>query len=216
MEIERLAHRGFWHQPSEKNTQIAFKRALEADFGIETDLRDHGGIPVISHDPPNGPVELTFEQFLQLYKEQDSDATLALNIKADGLAAPVKRLLRDYEVQRYFVFDMSIPDMLHYLRAGLATFCRQSEYENPGFLAAEDGIPAIQGIWLDSFRSIWYSTDVIRVHLQQGRDVCLVSPELHRRDHASTWDQWRHFVAQTITEDMHGKLLLCTDYPDQF
>ena len=52
--VEILAHRGFWKKESEKNTQIAFERAFDKGFGIETDLRDIKGEIVISHNMPVG------------------------------------------------------------------------------------------------------------------------------------------------------------------
>ena len=68
VEMELLAHRGLWQEPAEKNSRIAFERAFQAGFGVETDLRDHGGTVVISHDPPGTTAEpeLAFEQFLRL------------------------------------------------------------------------------------------------------------------------------------------------------
>lgn len=35
-----LSHRGFWLKNSEKNKQEAFKRSFDANFGLETDIRD--------------------------------------------------------------------------------------------------------------------------------------------------------------------------------
>ena len=37
--IKILAHRGFWKEETEKNTKIAFERAFNSGFGIETDPR---------------------------------------------------------------------------------------------------------------------------------------------------------------------------------
>ena len=88
VDIERIAHRGWWHNPEEKNSELAIRRALDAGYGLETDLRDHAGRIVISHDPPGsqGEPEFDFEQLLRLYRELGATGTLALNIKSDGLA----------------------------------------------------------------------------------------------------------------------------------
>ena len=64
--MQFISHRGFWLKPEEQNTGIAFTRALKAGFGIETDLRDHQGNIVISHDMPREGV-MTFDYFLQMY-----------------------------------------------------------------------------------------------------------------------------------------------------
>ena len=49
--MQILAHRGRWRSPSEKNSEGAFRAALSAGYGIETDIRDFDGRLVISHDP---------------------------------------------------------------------------------------------------------------------------------------------------------------------
>ncbi|MDB5448782.1 MAG: hypothetical protein JWQ97_4099, partial [Phenylobacterium sp.] len=49
-----ISHRGYWREPSEKNSRTAFARTLEAGFGTETDVRDLVGQLVVAHDPPSG------------------------------------------------------------------------------------------------------------------------------------------------------------------
>ena len=46
-----FAHRGLWDQDCEENTLAAFRRAVDAGYGIEMDIRlTKDGIPVILHD----------------------------------------------------------------------------------------------------------------------------------------------------------------------
>ena len=218
VEIERLAHRGFWHEKAEKNSRVAFERAFLAGYGVETDLRDYQGTVVISHDPPgiDSEPEMTFEEFLALYRKTDATGTLALNIKADGLSAEVLRLLERFDLAEYFVFDMSIPDMLSYLKLGMHCFSRHSEFESPIIFEKQNFGVETKGIWLDSFSQTWYSTELIQNHLESGLDVCLVSPELHGRDPDSWWRQLRAFIktAQLETKRATGKLSICTDSPN--
>ena len=47
-----LAHRGVWGSKEEQNSRSAIKHALAGGFGIETDIRDHDGQVVLSHDVP--------------------------------------------------------------------------------------------------------------------------------------------------------------------
>ena len=35
-----LAHRGFWNSKEERNSIVAFEKAFQNGFGIETDIRD--------------------------------------------------------------------------------------------------------------------------------------------------------------------------------
>jgi hypothetical protein len=196
-----IAHRGYWTTREERNSEAAFEKALSSGFGIETDIRDCGGKLVISHDMPSG-AEPPAERLFELYGARRSQAWLALNIKADGLQAPLKEMLTRYAVSNYFVFDMSVPDTLGYLELDMAIFVRRSEYEaEPPFYGQA------RGVWMDCFRSDWFDPGDIERYLADGKYVCLVSPELHNRPHAAVWERYK----QSSPEG----LMLCTDYPGE-
>lgn len=195
-----ISHRGFWHCAEEKNTRTAFERSFAEGFGTETDVRDHRGRLVISHDIPVDDQDLvSFDEFLQL--AQGLNQPLAINIKSDGLAMLVRDAMARHNILDWFVFDMSIPDMRQQLAAGNPTFARMSEVEQ---------IPAwgeeCAGIWLDGFEGIWFDAELIRTLLSQGKRVCVVSPELHLRPHVPLWTQLRSVAT-------HPNLILCTDLP---
>jgi hypothetical protein len=186
----------------EKNTSLAFERALRAGYGIETDIRDRIGELVISHDPPTTANTMTFADFARLYGEVGADVPLALNIKADGLQAPVLQCLTDHGISNYFVFDMAVPDAIGYWRQGAVTFTRQSVYEHvPSFYEQS------AGVWVDCFDGKLISTDLIAAHLTAEKSVALVSPELHRQPHEAAWKQWKSLS--------HLSIMLCTDFPDR-
>ena len=126
-----ISHRGFWKTPSEKNTVVAFQRSFDLGFGLETDLRDHMGQLVISHDIVNNG-EISFSNLLSLSEKYK--LLLALNIKSDGLAKLVSKAMIGYDRKNWFVFDMSIPDHLQYNKLGTNVYCRSSEYENHNFM----------------------------------------------------------------------------------
>ena len=204
--LEIIAHRGYWLLEEEKNTVISFERALTAGFGIETDLRDYCGTVVISHDIPDGS-SISFENLLQIYSKTVSKSsetpTLALNIKSDGLASVISQLLQKYNVNSYFVFDMSVPDSLHYIKSGLKAFTRQSEFEvNPCLYEESDGV------WLDCFSRTWFSEALVTSHLEAGKGLCIVSPELHKRGDVIN-EQWMMLRSYRHV----GRLSLCTDFP---
>lgn len=203
--MQIIGHRGYWLSKAEMNTPAAFRRAFENGFGVETDLRDYCGNLVISHDiAAAGALLLT--EFFELYRENGVGLPLALNIKADGLQIPLKEMLENYRVKRYFVFDMSLPDMLGYRDRGLQFYTRQSEYETSPVLYEEAA-----GVWVDCFERDWISEGLITAHLHQQKPVCLVSPELHRREHLSFWE--RLLKMQSLIND--DRLMLCTDYPEK-
>lgn len=199
-----ISHRGYWKSQEEKNKQISFDRSFKLGYGTETDIRDYKGELVISHDIPDEN-SLKVDDLFNLYKTYlNSNLTLALNIKSDGLQLKLKEKLVEFGIENYFVFDMSIPDTLGYLRNNIKTFTRQSEYEP---------IPALidecQGIWLDSFESIWYDEKVLLNHFQSAKKVALVSPELHKRSHIEFWTYLKNNNYHEL-----DNLILCTDLPE--
>lgn len=196
-----LSHRGYWKDAAEKNLDVAFRRSIACGFGTETDVRDLAGRLVISHDPP-ARVEVDLRQVLDLFRGRG--LTLAMNIKADGLAVALRDAFEAAEVP-WFAFDMSGPETLRYLALGLPTFTRHSDIET-----APICYDRAQGVWLDAFESDWYGAEDVRAHLARGKTVCLVSPDLHRRPHQ---DVWRWVRSSGLSG--HPDLMLCTDYPEE-
>jgi len=200
-----ISHRGMWITSSEKNTMIAFDRALRHGFGIETDVRDLNGDIVISHDMPLfDSANILLEDLLILYFEMRSVQWLALNIKSDGLQEALKLLLDRYQITNYFLFDMSVPDAIISNNKRLQIFTRQSEHEIVCSLY-KDSI----GVWLDEFGSDWISDKCIEKHLNNGKKVCLVSPELHGRKHMRIWNIYKDF-----SNNGNGEVFICTDFPE--
>jgi hypothetical protein len=199
-----LSHRGYWKTDEEKNKEIAFRRSYNQGFGIETDIRDLSGELVISHNPPKGG-ELTLIRFLEIYKEYDHSVPLALNIKADGLQSMLKVLLTKFSITNYFVFDMSVPDTLQYLKYSFKIFSRQSEVEKEALFYKDS-----KGVWIDCFNYDWVRETTLKEHLANGKRICLVSPELHHRKHMPFWETLK---SMQIIESHN--ILICTDYPEQ-
>ena len=199
-----ISHRGFWQCEKEKNTSQAFEHSFTHSFGTETDIRDYGGELVISHDIANTDAML-LDNFLQCYSSHDLNLPLALNIKADGLQKKLKELIQKHCVKNYFVFDMSMPDTLGYLKEGMTTFTRQSEYEREPVLYDQ-----CQGVWIDGFLSDWIDESVIEAHLAAGKKVALVSSELHHRPYISFWQKLKNMSSISRSE-----IMLCTDYPEE-
>jgi glycerophosphoryl diester phosphodiesterase len=201
--VEILCHRGLWTAANEQNTLAAFAGAWEHGFGIETDLRDRAGSVVIAHDPPCG-AEPTLAELLAAHRDHGFGTTLALNVKADGLATAVADQLALSGTVGAFVFDMSVPDQRAWLGQSVPTYTRWSDVERVPVLLAEAA-----GVWLDAFADDgWWQPERIRAHLEAGRTVAIVSPELHRRDAAPVW-------ARIAAAGLHRecRVALCTDRP---
>jgi len=202
--MQILSHRGFWKTKEEQNTAIAFRRSFENGFGVETDIRDCGRELVISHDMPDGS-QIKLDEFFEIYNSYQSKTCLALNIKSDGLQKKLFDAINKFHIKNYFVFDMSVPDSIGYLNQGFSCFTRQSEYENLPLYEKS------QGVWMDCFESDWIKKDDVMKHLNNQKKVCIVSSELHKRDHSLAWQK---YIEYGFADNQH--FMICTDYPDKF
>lgn len=199
-----LSHRGYWQEALEKNQPIAFERSFTMGFGTETDIRDYSEELVISHDIANAN-SITVKEMFEIYNRYNNTLPLALNIKADGLQIKLKELLEEYNITNYFVFDMSIPDGLQYIKNNIKSFTRESEYEKmPSFY------DEACGIWLDEFQGHWIDKEVIKKHIENNKQICIVSPDLHKREYQKEWQHYKEIE----TELGISNLMICTDYPE--
>lgn len=198
--MQFIAHRGHWANSNEKNTLKSFSSAFEIGVGVETDIRDCNGELVVSHDPPRTFDAIKLDDFLKLYCTYSSGGTLALNIKADGLQKDLLSSIRNYGVENYFVFDMSVPDTIGYAKLDMPYATRISEYESENTLSESS-----EWIWLDAFCGEWYSNDLIQYWLDKGKRVAIVSPELHSRQHLPLWQKLKLLPDLT-------RVYLCTDF----
>lgn len=198
-----LCHRGKWESPEDKNSLRALALAIDSGLGIETDVRDCDGKLVISHDPPTKGKAILLDDFFLYYSKSKSSPCLALNIKSDGLQDQLLKKIQEYGIENYFVFDMSVPDTLGYIKMGMPVAARISEYEQEGKL-----LEMAEFVWLDAFGSEWFSIEFINQLLAKGKKIAIVSPELHRRSHSQFWSSLQPLVG-------NANLYLCTDFVNE-
>jgi hypothetical protein len=203
--INILAHRGCWDENNQPNSFEALKSALSAGFGIETDFRDCNGEIVVSHDPPKGN-PLAARTFFELYADLGAVSRIAINIKADGLQDELATLIAQAEIpmENCFAFDMAVPDALGYISIEIPTYTRLSEYEvDSAFLDLS------AGVWVDNFTGRFAQVAVAERLLAGGNRVCIVSSELHKRDHKALWNE-----ISDAGIHKHPFFELCTDFPE--
>lgn len=185
-----------WDFKARSNTSGAIQLAIRTGFSLETDFRVNGAEIVIAHDPDSEIYPADLGHVLQ--------ATVAINLKEDGLLPYFEKWRQAIEVSSSFFFDGSVPEMYKYYKSGLPHALRLSEFERE--------IPWNSSvIWLDAFESDWWlDTDSFKRILSFPR-VVVVSPELHGRDHRAVWD-----AVLEATANGHENLSICTDYPEAF
>ena len=203
--MEIIAHRGFWLDRDDRNSFSAIKRAFDNGYGIETDIRDYCGKLVISHDIANENC-VSVEKVFECYKSSGCKSTLALNVKADGIQKLLEVLLEKYDIRNYYLFDMSIPELVVNVKENLRFLTRFSDIE-PEYVMLEKA----SGIWLDAFYDdSFMSTSNINKCLKQGKKVFIVSPELHGKKYKAFWQEMKD---NNIHEN--ELVVLCTDKPDE-
>ncbi|MDO5381706.1 MAG: hypothetical protein Q4F06_03170 [Eubacteriales bacterium] len=199
-----LAHRGYWNNTIERNSPMALRTALEKGYGFESDVRDYNGKVVISHNIADSSCQDVEEVFEWLSRFNDKYC-FAINIKADGLKDILKLFFEKYSISNYFLFDMSVPQMVEFKEMGLRYFTRQSEVE-PEPCMYKDAA----GVWIDGFWSTdWITEELVKSHIKNGKDVCIVSPDLHGNRYVDFWMKMKKWDVDDT------RIFLCTDYPDE-
>lgn len=203
--MKLLAHRGAWRTEAEKNTLASIERALDHKWGFESDLRDYGKRLVISHNVPDDNVPDAEDVFRRMEEKGTGAGPFAINIKSDGLTEMLLEALNRYQIASYFCFDMSVPQMLEYQEKGIRFFTRQSEYEQTPLFYEEAA-----GVWVDAFaREDWITPGLLQGHLDAGKAISIVSPELHQRDPHGLWSILHQLDLS------NPDIYLCTDKPEE-
>ena len=196
--IRIIAHRGLWRDRDEQNSLRAIREALDAGYGVETDLWATAPNGLIAHDYSPATNELPNLLEMLTLDHQES-ALLALNIKSDGMTALLCRedIAHHLAAWDWFAFDMSIPETVRLKASGVPFVRRVSDYEPPPttLLGA--------GYWVDCY-SGQYPAFTIGDEL-----TVFVSPELHGFDPKGAWRQIRALHRPSLN------LAICTDFPEK-
>lgn len=203
--MQILAHRGYWNEIIPCNSPMALKSAVEKGYGFESDVRDYIGRIVVSHNVADASCQ-DAEEIFKLLSDYGDRFCFAINIKADGLKDMLKGCLERYTIKNYFLFDMSVPQMVEFAEMGLRFFTRQSEYEIIPVMYEQAA-----GVWMDGFKNTdWISEELLKNHISCGKEVCIVSPDLHNNsDYKLFWDKLKGWNIDFT------KVFLCTDHPDE-
>jgi hypothetical protein len=202
-----FAHRGCWRNQSDHNSINSILDAVKSGFSVETDIRDFAGNLVISHDPAT-ECSLPMKDLILETKEifSKGEIKIALNIKSDGLSSII---LHDESINQFiknfcYVFDMSIPDLIHYRENSFNYLIRLSEYEDNFSLYEQSS-----GIWFDSFDQNYKGIEST-LEKYSKKAIIFVSPELHGKNKNYFWD-----MVKDCDYHMNDNFCLCTDYPNE-
>lgn len=211
-----LAHRANLDGPvpATENSLGMTIRALEAGFGIETDLRrDATGRSYIAHDSVGWAPEIDFGAFAQAFRAH-ADRPIALNVKELAYEAElIERQLAGDFGGRSFLFDFELLEpqtpgaaqrKIRSLPAGDRAVLAARVSDRGESLDQCLSIPA-QVAWLDEFDSPWATAETIAALRAADRQVFVVSPELHGFDREARFRRWADFLAWEVDG-------VCTDF----
>ena len=203
-----IAHRGLWKSEDKKNSLDSLVMAIKSNFGIETDLRNHNDKIYVCHDIIDVDKNITFPQLIDSIKDINnfSNNLIFLNIKSDGIISMVVDYLRKEKIDNYVLFDMSLPELWKSRNYYDNVFAGISDIFNIDYK-----IKNFRGFWVDSFiDEQWITNEQIKKWLEDDYQLCIVSPELHRRDYLNFWKKIKSF--DCINDK---RIMICTDKPNE-
>lgn len=140
--------------------------------GVEIDIRSSGQDIILEHDPfKEGQL---FTEWLKHWQGQ----SLILNVKEEGIEDRTLEVLNAYTNLEYFFLDQSFPFLARTINSGNKnTAVRVSDLESIDTALLMN----CDWVWIDCFLGDWnFLPGVIRRLQNNGRKICLVSPELVR------------------------------------
>jgi hypothetical protein len=170
----------------------------DSTLGIEFDVREGpGGTILVTHDPwTSGPELATF-------LAAQRHTFYIVNIKCEGIEYEVLRLLKDANIENFFLLDCSFP-MIHKLslKGETRLALRFSEYEEFRRMQGR-----AQWVWIDVFSRVPLGPkDCDELHAL-GYKLCLVSPELQQQPEK----------LETYKQLLEGQLdMVCTKFPEKW
>ncbi len=172
-------------------------RKVPREYGVELDLRDFGERLILQHDPfINGE---DFEEYLKFYNH----GTMILNIKSERIEHKVLKLIKKYNIKKYFFLDSSFPMINLLTNQGETKIAlRFSEFETlENILMLKD---KIDWVWIDCFSKLPINMSNYKLLKQLNLKLCLVSPELQLQEEKI--NEYRDYL---LTEGVHLDAICC-------
>jgi hypothetical protein len=139
-------------------------------YGVEFDIRDKYDELIIEHDAFKTGTE--FNTYLAAYTH---DLMIA-NVKAEGIENKIINELSNYQIDNYFLLDVSLPYIVKLSNQGFTKMAiRFSEYEP--IQLAQQFIGKCDWVWVDCFSTFPLTMEMYEI-LKPHFKICLVSPEL--------------------------------------
>ena len=147
-------------------------RSIPKKYGVEIDIRSYKDQLVLHHDPFVKDAE-TFHDWINHFEHE----SIILNVKEEGLEEKLIKIMKDYEIDKYFFLDQSFPFLVKYANKGHSkSAIRFSEFESIDTVLSLEG--KIEWVWVDYFSHFPLKKKESYLLHNKGFNICLVSPEL--------------------------------------
>lgn len=175
---------------------------LNPAFGAEVDVRSWGPDLHLQHDPFIKGDLVT--HYLDRWVHLMVSGPLILNVKEDGLEETLAHELSVRGISNYFFLDSALPTLVRLSqKEGLSRFAiRYSKYEP--LEQVSRFLDRVDWVWVDGFDGEYPDVKALRARSDRPR-LCLVSPELQKRDKAEIG---------ALRDLRHDIDAVCTKHPE--
>jgi hypothetical protein len=169
--------------------KISQLKEIPSSYGVEVDIRAFGSKLILNHEPFESGDSL--ENYLAEYDK----GTIVLNIKEAGIENEVLRLVRETQVQSYFLLDVEYPYILQNDPSdGLLDIAvRFSEQETIQNVFCQQG--RLKWVWIDCVTR--NPVEQAHIPVLSNFKSCLVCPSRWGRPKDIT--QFRSFFEKNMT-----------------
>ena len=191
--IEIFSHRIIFNGIENSVESIPYYKKL--GIGIELDLRYNNNQVYISHDPTNEG-----KLFEEVCKQCDkSEIRMALHIKEKEAINPVIKILEEYSIKNYFLFDTENFEYNTSLND-----IKIAEYVSKKTKFFKRSI-----LWCDEIQAKWYSKEIIKNLHQKNKLIYVMSLEVVQKcDENEVISEWKRLIDLGVDG-------ICTKYPEK-
>ena len=191
--IEIFSHRIIFNGIENSVESIPYYKKL--GIGIELDLRYNNNQVYISHDPTNKG-----KLFEEVCKQCDkSEIRMALHIKEKEVINPVIKILKEYSIKNYFLFDTENFEYNNLIdKTKIADYVVKKDQNIMGEI-----------LWCDEIQNKWYSKEIMKNLHQENKLIYLMSLEVMKKcDNESIYLEWDRLINLGVDG-------ICTKYPEK-
>ncbi len=191
--IEIFSHRIIFNGIENSVESIPYYKKL--GIGIELDLRYNNNQVYISHDPTNEG-----KLFEEVCKQCDkSEIRMALHIKEKEVINPVIKILKEYSIKNYFLFDTENFEYNNLIdKTKIADYVVKKDQNIMGEI-----------LWCDEIQNKWYSKEIMKNLHQENKLIYAMSLEVMKKcDNESIYLEWDRLINLGVDG-------ICTKYPEK-